>query len=233
MADKKINTGLSEAEVHTAFHRALHDLTDAEVRALVSAEAQSRQQNDDRLENEISLLETAAGAEAAARETLQGVVAGEIDNGAKNLIDAASGGCSPPAAWIELPVRLPPGTYTVSFGSLTSTDTDSQYCRGRFFSADTSYASSYFMLPRGNNVSTTVTLTAVVDSLRINPSDTIAHSENDSLSFTDAMICEKSKWDISQKNVPYCPTVQTLYQMILALQSSTPAQRTETEDADA
>ena len=38
------------------------------------------------------------------------------------------------------------------------------------------------------------------------------------LSFTDAMICTKAAWDISPAVVPYCPTMQALYQMILDLQ---------------
>ncbi len=42
MADKKINTGLTEAEVHTAFYRALHDLTDAQIQAMIAEEAASR-----------------------------------------------------------------------------------------------------------------------------------------------------------------------------------------------
>ena len=37
MADRKLNTGLTENEVHTAFFRALNDLSDAEVQALIDA----------------------------------------------------------------------------------------------------------------------------------------------------------------------------------------------------
>jgi hypothetical protein len=35
------------------------------------------------------------------------------------------------------------------------------------------------------------------------------------------MICTASDWAVSQKFVPYCPTMQEMYQMILALQSGT------------
>lgn len=215
MADRKINTGLTEAEVHTAFYRALHDLSDAEVQAMVSAEQVSRQQADTALENAVSGLQTGLSTETGAREALQSIVAEQVNQGAKNRITTYSGSCSPPASWFEISAALEPGTYVISFDSLTSTDTDAQTCRGIFLAADGSYASSYFMLPRGTNVSAAATLTKAAVKLRINPSDTVAHSEGDSAAYSGAMVCEKALWELSPQFVPYCPTVQELYQMIL------------------
>ena len=35
------------------------------------------------------------------------------------------------------------------------------------------------------------------------------------------MICTLADWNVSQKYVPYCPSMQEMYQMILALQNGT------------
>lgn len=46
----------------------------------------------------------------------------------------------------------------------------------------------------------------------------LSPSQSDPIVFKP-MICSVSDWQVSQKFVPYCPTMQELYQMILALQN--------------
>ena len=70
MADRKINTGLTEAEVHTAFYRALHDLTDAQIQAMIAEEAASRLSADSAISAEtatkLSSLDVFKGTEITA-----------------------------------------------------------------------------------------------------------------------------------------------------------------------
>lgn len=60
MADRKLNTGLTTEQVMLAFDRALHDMTDDEVRAeiaaQVAAEALTRAQEDSRVAQLVSEL---------------------------------------------------------------------------------------------------------------------------------------------------------------------------------
>ena len=43
---------------------------------------------------------------------------------------------------------------------------------------------------------------------------------DDTLTFTDAMICEKSIYDITAKYVPYSPTYQELVARVTALETA-------------
>ena len=86
MADRKVNTGLTEAEVRHAFDRALHDLTDTEIRSMLSAETVSRQQKDAALENDIILLGDAISEAEDTAAVLRSSLAGQLNGGAKNLL---------------------------------------------------------------------------------------------------------------------------------------------------
>ena len=222
MADRKINTGLTETEIRTAFSRALNDMTDAEIRALVSEETVSRQQADAQLHN-------ALAAETTARQTADAAIQSDaakqrtalttqINGGAKNRMPVESGTASSSVSWFQANgLSIPAGQYIVFFRNMESDDTDAATCRGIFFDATGGNASSYFQIPRGQDVFAEVTITTDAKSLRINQSDTVGHSAGDTMSFSGAMICRKSDWDISHDFVPYCPTMPELYQMILSL----------------
>ena len=222
MADRKINTGLTETEIRTAFSRALNDMTDAEIGALVSEETVSRQQADAQLHN-------ALAAETTARQTADTAIQSDaakqrnalttqINGGAKNRMPVESGTASSSVSWFQANgLSIPAGQYIVFFRNMESDDTDAATCRGIFFDANGGNASSYFQIPRGQDVFAEVTITTDAKSLRINQSDTVGHSAGDTMSFSGAMICRKSDWDISHDFVPYCPTMPELYQMILSL----------------
>ena len=64
----------------------------------------------------------------------------------------------------------------------------------------------------------------------------VTNSAGDTVTFTNAMLCAADDWAISQRYVPYCPSMPELYQMIQNIQSGrtrAAAVQAETEDADA
>ena len=225
-------TPYNREEILTALQRALGDLTDAQVLALHQQEADARAAGDAQLSEAIAAViadltahyvqTTALTAETDARTAADAKhtagLTDALDGGAKNKMPVRAGSNQTGDSWFQTAVDLPKDTYVVSLGTLQSDDTDATVCRGIFLAADHSNASSYFMMQRGTNVSAAVTLTKPAAFFRLNPSDTVAHSSGDTLSYTDAMICTKAAWDISPAFVPYCPTMQALYQMILDLQ---------------
>ena len=228
MADRKINTGLTEAQVHEAFYRALHDLTDTQVQALVSAETVGRQEGDAVLGNAIETLDASLSDEidtrALADEKHTAALAGLMNDGAKNraTINTTSGTRN-----VVIPVSLPAGEYVIRFGEITSTDTEASVCRVALADAsDTAIWAGG--TTRGTDKSISVTIGQAAAMLYVYASDNYSHSSGKTVTVSDLMICTKAEWDISQTYVPYCPTMPELYQMILALNA-----RRGTEAADA
>ena len=141
-----------------------------------------------------------------------------INNGAKNLIDFKSGSNTLPTRWIDIPCTVSQGEYVISFESLTSTDTDTTVCQMALFDGTTA-RSKWQNLNRGTNISANVSVLGNTTHIRIYASDSYAHSENDTVTVANAMLCTKDNWDMSHDYVDYCPTVKVLYQMIKDLQS--------------
>lgn len=153
-------------------------------------------------------------AEVTAREKTDAALAGQIDGGAKNLLQTAS---SSGTRFVNVPIVLEPGTYHIYFGEISSTDTDAQTCQCAAFASDNSDASNYLQLQRVNGVNGILTVTKATSYVRLYASNTYANSAGDTITFSDAMLCKEDDWAISQKYVPYCPTMPELYQMILDL----------------
>ncbi len=220
MADRKLNTGLTENEVRTAFFRALNDLSDAEVQALIDAEKTSRQQADAQLDQAVNQLSLAISAETAARESLQTLVAAQLDSGAKNLLTVSSGSNTTAQRYVEIPCTAKAGTYVLYFGHLESTDTESTTCSVSFKDASSADVASpaEYQFQRGDGVYKIITLkNDNLAKIRIYGANNYATSAGDIVTFTNAMFCTKTAWDISQAYVPYCPTVQQLYQALLSV----------------
>ena len=217
MADRKLNTGLTENEVRTAFFRALNDLSDAEVQALIDAEKTSRQQADAQLDQAVNQLSLAISAE---RESLQTLVAAQLDSGAKNLLTVSSGSNTTAQRYVEIPCTAKAGTYVLYFGHLESTDTESTTCSVSFKDASSADVASpaEYQFQRGDGVYKIITLkNDNLAKIRIYGANNYATSAGDIVTFTNAMFCTKTAWDISQAYVPYCPTVQQLYQALLSV----------------
>lgn len=137
-----------------------------------------------------------------------------INSGGKNKMPVASGQSTPPTRWINVPVVLPPGTYRVSFGTLTSTDTDDQVCQACFLSG-TTQVSNWLSFTRGSNVYSGIcTITADTTIFRLYPAGSYAASEGDTVTFDRCMICDNALWEISPEYTPYCPTLYELYQLV-------------------
>lgn len=144
-----------------------------------------------------------------------------IDGGSKNLCPTASGSSTAPTRWFDITnLSIPAGDYVFSFGTMTSTDTDTDMCRGVFYGEGGARVSDYFYIPRGTKVSAAVKITSTATSVRINPAETLDLSTGDTLAFTNAMICKAEDWRISEEYAPYCPTLYEVYQMVLDLQES-------------
>lgn len=171
----------------------------------------------------LKALQSDLVAETAARQVLQTALTALINGGAKNRMPVESGTASYSESWFQANgLSIPAGQYIVFFRNMESDDTDAETCRGIFFDADGGNASSYFQIPRGQDVFAEVTITTDAKSIRINQSDTVAHSAGDTMSFSGAMICSKADWDVSQAYAPYCPTLPELYQMIISQNGGTP-----------
>lgn len=140
-----------------------------------------------------------------------------IDSGAKNLLTVSSGGNTTTQRFVDVPCTAKAGTYVLYFGHLESTDTDSETCAISFKDANAVDvgASSVYQFSRGDGVYNVITLkNDNLAQIRIYSANNFATSAGDVVIFTDAMFCTKSAWDISQAYVPYCPTLQDLYNLV-------------------
>jgi len=165
-------------------------------------------------------IRLAIDSEEAARQEADTVIttglAGQIDGGAKNLLGSSTGSGT---RFINIQIALKPGKYHVRFGNITSTDTDATTCQFVGFDTENSAVTNYSQLQRGNNIDFVLTVNSETSYVRLYASSSYAAGAGDTVSYTDGMICTEADWAISQKYVPYCPTMPELYQMILALQS--------------
>ena len=186
MADRKINTGLTEAEVHAAFYRALHDLTDEQITQLLSAERVSRQQGDAALENDLARLDTACS-------TVQAALAGEINGGAKNLMQLTGENVTgygvscvfdPDAGTITLNGVNPDKKCTGSFNVQAADPVNMALTAGKAY---------HFMCDGTSND------TYGIYNVVLRP-----------------MICTAEDWALSEQFVPFCPSLPALYRMIQA-----------------
>ena len=136
-----------------------------------------------------------------------------INSGGKNRMPVENGGVTS-GRWVDIPVNIPAGAYRISFGSVTSTDTDSTTCQILFFDSAFSQVSNTVQMSRGNNVSSPVTISATATTMRIYSASTYAFSAGDTMQYTQGMVCDKSLWDISPEFSPYCPSLAELYAIV-------------------
>ncbi len=136
-----------------------------------------------------------------------------INSGGKNKMPVENGGVTS-GRWVDIAVNIPAGVYRVSFGSVTSTDTDSTTCQILFFNSAFTQVSNTVQMSRGNDVSSPVNISDTATTMRIYPASTYAGSAGDTMQFTQAMVCLKSLWDISPAFSPYCPTLAELYALV-------------------
>lgn len=126
------------------------------------------------------------------------------------------------AKWYEIKLQQPiqKGKYMLSFGNISSTDTDSTTCRIMFFSANWADTLADIQAERGENLTQEITFAKDCAIIRFCAASTATGGVDDTLTFTDAMICEKSIYDITAKYVPYSPTYQELVARVTALETA-------------
>ena len=111
-----------------------------------------------------------------------------INHGDENMMTVTSGSSVPPTRWIDIPVNVSAGGYRVSFDTLTSNDTDASTCQAIFMDSGNNTVSAWIMLERGSNVSAFATVTSAATVLRLYASDTYAHGEGDTVTYTGGAI---------------------------------------------
>ncbi len=227
-------TPYTKDEILTALQRALGDLTDAQVLALVRNEAAERETHEEIFSNAIGNLHVALSEETNARvdadRMLQNAIVRMLDSGAKNEIDvsAVQGQQINGITWT---VDADSGTVTAngtatadSFFFLWPRNTD------RVFS-DTTVLSG---APAGGSM-TTHELQAQVGSTAYRdfgstvnvPAGTIRYITccvRNGCTVADLtfrpMLCEASKWAVSQDYAPFCPSLLTVYRMIRSMMNT-------------
>ena len=243
--DRKFYTPYSKEEILTAFRRALGDLTDQQIFAIIAEEAAQRAADDDVLSDAIAAINadlaanyvrsTALDAEAAAREAADELHAAELaelaDGGAKNLLEVT--GVSQTAAGIAYAVA---GDGTVS-ASGTATGT-SIFTIGQV-SLKEGQKLVLSGCPAGGDYYNGYSLFI---AKAVTGAYTLAHDEGSGTAFTvpeDAlynirtvirpvgysvdgivyrpMLCTQDAWAISQKFVPYAPPACEMWAAIRAL----------------
>lgn len=164
-------------------------------------------------------------------------IVGFIDGDSrKNLIpvNSTSFTATSSTKWYEIHLQqpIPKGKYVLSFGSISSTDTDSTTCRIMFFSANWTDTLADIQAERGENLTQEITFAKDCAIIRFCAASTATGGVDDTLTFTDAMICEKAIYDITDKYVPYSPTYQELVARVTALEAaSTTTASTVSEEA--
>lgn len=161
-------------------------------------------------------------AKIAINQTiLAGLINGDFS---KNLlpVNSASFTATESAKWYEIQLQqpIPKGKYVLSFGSISSTDTDSTTCRIMFFSANWTDTLTDIQVERGENLTQEITFAKDCTIIRFCAASTATGGVDDTLTFTDAMICDKGIYDITAKYVPYSPTYQELVARVAALETA-------------
>ena len=157
---------------------------------------------------------TADDAQSDITAVKTGYLTELINSGGKNRCPVNSGSNTLPTRWLQIPITLQPGSYKVYFGDLSSTDTDASTCQMVGFDSANAQATNYIYPARGTDITADLTVTAETSYIRIYASDSYAHSENDTLTVTDLMICSAADFEISPVYVPYCPTLAELYALV-------------------
>lgn len=157
-------------------------------------------------------IETEKNARVAADAVQIDAVARLIDTGSKNIAPINSGSNTLPTRWLQINVDISAGAYVLHIGALSSNDTDADTCQIAFF--DSANNAIRYLYPERGAVVIPFTLPADSTFFRIYPSDSYAHSDSDTVTVSDLMICTDSDYEISPAYVPYCPTVAELYALI-------------------
>lgn len=168
----------------------------------------------DDLEDDVSDIQTDVSNLSTSDTKQNAALLKLINTGGKNFstVNTASG-----TLRLIIDVDAPAGDYILSIGDLTSTDTDTSVCLITIYDANgsTLYTGGS---TRGADRQIPVTLTATAKKIYIYASDNYSHSSGDTVSITNLMLCAKADWDMTQTYVPYCPTLDQLYRMVLQLQ---------------
>lgn len=138
----------------------------------------------------------------ASIDAVTDAVAEILDSsGEKNLIPSGSESGTG-TRYKDITSTFPVGQYVISFGSIASTDTDAETCQICAFTSGNSAASVAVQCERGSDKHIALTLVSEAAYIRIYASDTHAHGANDTITFSNAMLCKKVYYDVAPDYVP-------------------------------
>ena len=135
-----------------------------------------------------------------------------INDGGKNAAATNNGSGT---RYIRMSLDIPAGDYVLSIAELTSTDTDASVCRIAVANAADSAIYSGGST-RGTDKTIEFTISEPAAFLYIYASDSYNHSDGDTVTITDLMVCSQAQWKISSEYKPYCPTLPKLYDLFTA-----------------
>ena len=223
--DEKFYTPYSKEEILNAFQRALGDLTNAQIFALVRNEAAARESQDENLAQSLA-AETAARTAAEAEQNAVLLVL--TDSAPKNAINAGTV-TNRTINGITWTVNAEQGTVTAN-----GTATGNSFCFLWASGTDVPFAYPTFLsgAPEGGS-GTTHELQAAIGSVVYHdygsgteiPAGTIHYITccvRSGRTVTDLvfrpMLCPSALCPDPPQYVPYCPTLPELYRMILDMQ---------------
>ena len=163
---------------------------------------------DELSQSQLSAVNSGITAEKLTAD--EAALAEVVDNGAKNYSPVSSGQITSASGGfpISSQISLPKGIYIVSFHFSGAATRGTLQLR----SGSTTIDSTSFDMMSSTSAQITCT-TDTITNFNIYANGTAAIS--------DLMFCTLADWNVSQKYMPYCPTMQEMYQMILALQNGT------------
>ena len=136
--------------------------------------------------------------EAIGYDPVRTVLAEMIDTADKNLLPTGSGTGT---RYTNINMTVPVGKYVLYFGSITSNDTDASTCQIGVFTSSNTAAAATVQCARGSGKYVTLNVISEGAYIRVYASDTHAHGDGDTITFSDAMLCKKEYWDISRKYI--------------------------------
>ena len=125
-----------------------------------------------------------------------------VDSGKKNLLPVSAGGGT---RWVDIACNIPAGDYVLSFGSLITTwESTTGFIQFSMFDENYTMVTSNYTYISLTTKSAQVSTIGTTKILRVYASPTAITDK--AVTFANAMVCEKSLWDVSQKFVPYRPS---------------------------
>ena len=230
-------TPYTKEEILTAFQRALGDLTDAQVLALVRNEAAEREAHEEIISDEFNSLHIALAAETNDRvdadRLTQNALVQALDSGDKNMLDLGTLQ-DQTIAGITWTVDADAGTITAN-GTASANSFFYIWANNSNVPAD--HATVLSGAPAGGSA-TAHELQAAIGSTVYHDYGETANVPAGTIRYVTCcvrsgntvsdlvfrpMLCDAGKWALSPAYAPFCPSLQAVYRMLRSMQQGRPS----------